>query len=154
MIVEAEQHSMALWGVFGRYLLGCALGGLDQPEAALVELERGREEAASLEHRILQPMTLCFEGQALAALGRSDDGLKRLKQALRFVEETQERWWEPDIHRVMGLIMLEQGRSPEACDAAFRRSVEAATQQGSKLLALRAEDTWSATTRRKSASAR
>src|SRR4051794_27339935 len=110
MIAEAEQHSMALWGVFGRYLLGCALVGLDQPEAALAELERGRDEAASLEHRIFRPMLLSFEAQALAALGRSEDALKRVKQALRFVEETQERWWEPDIHRVIGLIMGEQGR--------------------------------------------
>ena len=129
---------MALWAVFGRHFLGCSLVGLGSPEAGLAELQRGRSDAAKLENRIFLPITLSFEAQGLAALGRHDEALAQLKEALRVVDETQEKWWEAEVHRMQGEIMLAQGNATAECKERFHRAIEIATTQGAKLLERRA----------------
>jgi class 3 adenylate cyclase/tetratricopeptide (TPR) repeat protein len=140
MVAEAEKRSMALWAVFGRHFLGCSLVGLGAPEAGLAELHRGRSDAAKLENRIFLPITLSFEAQALAALGQNDKALSRLEEALRVIVDTQEHWWEAEVHRIQGEIMLANGSAPADCNGKFRRAVEIASLQGAKLLEQRARD--------------
>jgi predicted ATPase len=138
MISDAEKRSMALWAVFGRHLLGCALAPLGEPERALEELHRSRRQAAALENRVFLPMTLIFEAQALASLGEFDAALDRLAESLRIVEATEERWWEAEAHRVRGEVLRQSGAPPEACDREFRHAIEVALSQGAHHLASRA----------------
>jgi predicted ATPase len=138
MVDEAEKRSMALWAVFGRYFLGCSLMGLGEPEAGLAELYRGRSDAAKLENRVFLPMTLSFEAQGLAALGRHDEAVTKLTEALRVIEETEEHWWEAEVHRTQGEIMLTSGSAPADCELKFRKAMEIAARQGAQLLQRRA----------------
>jgi class 3 adenylate cyclase/tetratricopeptide (TPR) repeat protein len=138
MITDAERRSMALWSVFGRHLLGCALAALGEPEPALAELSRARREATALENRIFWPMTLMFEGQALADLGQRDAALDRLDEAIRTIQETEERWWEAEAHRIKGEIMRSMTVAPERYESECRHAIEIAVRQKSTLLQERA----------------
>jgi predicted ATPase len=138
MIGDAEERSMALWVAFGRHFLGCAYVGLAEHAAGIAAIHRAREDAALLENRIFLPMTLCFEARALAALHRPGEALARLNEAAVVVETTDERWWEAEIHRGFGEIMLLNGASSNDCESKFRRAIEIASKQGAKLLEKRA----------------
>jgi predicted ATPase len=127
-----------LWVVFGRYHLGSALAALDEPEAALKELHRGRAEAERLNHSWMRPMTLRFEAQALATLGDFDNALARLDEALKLIEATDERWWEAEVHRIRGHINHQCGGSSRDSEASFQRAIEVARRQQARLFELRA----------------
>jgi predicted ATPase len=55
------------------------------------------------------------------------------------VEKTGERWWEAELHRLKGelLLRLPEGHHTEA-EARFRQAFEVARRQGAKSLELRA----------------
>jgi predicted ATPase len=65
--------------------------------------------------------------------------LDLIAKALDRVEETGERWFEAELHRMMGELMLLQPSSdPTAAEARFAHAVATARQQGAKLWELRA----------------
>jgi len=136
MVAEAEERSMALWAVFGRHFLGCSLIGRGAAEAGLAEIHRARSDAEKLKNRIFLPMTLSFEAQALAGLGRFDEALCQTELAMRAIEETGELWWQAEVYRIEGEVLAASGR-PHA-ENRMRRALEIAVQQKAKLLEERA----------------
>jgi tetratricopeptide (TPR) repeat protein len=136
MVAEAEERSMALWAVFGRHFLGCSLIGRGAAEAGLAEIHRARSDAEKLKNRIFLPMTLSFEAQALASLGRFDEALCQTGLAMRAIEETGELWWQAEVYRIEGETLIASGR-PHA-ENRMRRALEIADQQKAKLLQERA----------------
>ena len=129
---------MALWVVFGRYHLGSALAAQDEPEAALNEIHKGRDEGSRLNHRWLKPMTLRFEAQALADLSRLDEAFSCLDQALAIVEATGEHWWEAELHHFRGELNQQCNGRQEKSEANYRQAMDVARRQESKLYELRA----------------
>jgi tetratricopeptide (TPR) repeat protein len=138
MIEDAAARSMALWVVFGRHHLGSALATQGESETALTEIYKGRDEASRLNHSWLKPMTLRFEAQALAELGRIDEALSCLDEGERLVSVTEEHWWESEIHRFRGELNQKYNGPPEQCEASFVKAIDVARSQESKLLELRA----------------
>jgi predicted ATPase len=63
--------------------------------------------------------------------------LAALDEAVAFAEETGERFWEPEIHRLRGELLLLRGE-PHPAEASYCRALEVARQQGARALELRA----------------
>ncbi len=61
-----------------------------------------------------------------------------LESALNFSEETGERWWDAEIHRLKGTVTAEIGADIGAAEACFHRALEIARHQEAKSLELRA----------------
>jgi predicted ATPase len=80
-------------------------------------------------------LALLAEGHKRA--GEAGGGLERLAEALVFVDETGERFYEAEIHRLQGELLLVQGDTGRA-EASFQRAIEVACQQGAKSWQLRA----------------
>ena len=60
-------------------------------------------------------------------------------KALDRVEETGERWFEAELHRIMGELMLRLPKAdPSAAEAQFEHAAATARQQSAKLWELRA----------------
>jgi predicted ATPase len=76
---------------------------------------------------------------ASAHLGYTDDGLQALAEAHTLVEQQEERWWEAEIHRLRGVLLLRQpGTSQAEAEAWFLRALDVARHQQAKSLELRA----------------
>jgi predicted ATPase len=69
--------------------------------------------------------------------GQVEQGLSVLAEALAFVEKTDERYFEAEIHRLKGELLLMQGDEPEA-EAEYHLAVEVARRQRAKSWELRA----------------
>jgi len=137
MVAQASELAMPLWVAFGHHLLGCSLVSLGDVDSGLKEIHRGRREAETLNNSIFKPMTLRFEAQALAVNGRYSDASNCLDDALRIVSETEERWWESDIHCLKAVCSQAIDGDHSKIEARLRQAMAVASNQKSRLLELR-----------------
>ena len=72
-------------------------------------------------------------------LGHPEDGLQALAEAHTLVEQHEERWWEAEVYRLRGVLLLRQPGTPQAeAEACFQRALDIARRQEAKSLELRA----------------
>jgi predicted ATPase len=72
-------------------------------------------------------------------LGHTADGLQALAEAHTLVEQHDERWWEAEVCRLRGVLLLRQPRTPQAeAEAWLQRALDVARRQEAKSLELRA----------------
>jgi predicted ATPase len=121
-------------------------------------IQRGRSEEGAAQVRpvldawraegraLLGPSYLAAMAEAYAAMGQAEHGIEVVDEALAEVERTGERWWESEIRRLKGDLILKapsrvagQGR-PGAAAAAecFEQALAVARRQGARSLELRA----------------
>ncbi len=86
-----------------------------------------------------RPYHLSLLAEALHRSGRSEEGLQAVEEALAVVEETGERWWEADLHRLRGDLLLSLSTQNAAgAEAEYDTAVTTARRQGARMLELRA----------------
>jgi predicted ATPase len=72
-------------------------------------------------------------------LGYREDGLQALAEAYALVEQHEERYWEAEIHRLRGVVLLRQPGTPQAeAETWLQRALDVARCQEAKSLELRA----------------
>jgi predicted ATPase len=72
-------------------------------------------------------------------LGHTEDGLQALAEAHTLVEQHEERYWEAEVARLHGVLLLRQTGTPQAeAEAWFRQALDIAQRQQAKSLELRA----------------
>ncbi len=75
-----------------------------------------------------------------AHLGHPEDGLQALVEAHTLVEQHEERWWEAEIFRLRGVLLLRRAGASQVRQAEdwFQRALDVARRQQAKSLELRA----------------
>ena len=72
-------------------------------------------------------------------LGYAGDGLQALAEAHALIEQHEERWWEAEVARLRGVLLLRQeGAQQEEAEACFQQALDVARRQEAKSLELRA----------------
>jgi tetratricopeptide (TPR) repeat protein len=74
---------------------------------------------------------------ACGIAGRIEEALVLLDDALQMVEKTGERWFEAELNRLKGQLLLRQGHT-EAAEELYRKALSIAVEQEAKLWELRA----------------
>jgi len=91
---------------------------------------------------LLQPYFLALLAAAHGHGGQRAEGLRLLAEALAAVAHTRERWWEAELYRLKGelLVASRGGEYPqgEDADACFHQALVVARHQQAKALELRA----------------
>lgn len=75
-------------------------------------------------------------GGVYAAAGNRDRALREIEEALSFVEQTDERAWSSELHRLRGEL-LKESDAAEA-ERAIKTALEISRSQGAKSFELRA----------------
>src|SRR5205823_1188480 len=123
------------------------------PAVGIAAMRQGLAALQVTGARIERPMFLALLAEGYGVATDPAAGLAVLAEALAMVEETGERWWEAELHRLRGALLLQAGsppppaasqthqatvpvaHQPEAC---FQRALAIARQQQAKSLELRA----------------
>ena len=72
-------------------------------------------------------------------MGDPEPGLKVLKEALALVDTTGARWYESEIYRLKGELLLQQSSDNQAeAETYFHKALDIARNQQAKSLELRA----------------
>jgi tetratricopeptide (TPR) repeat protein len=124
------------WLSFATTQYGEALALSGRFEEGIAQIQQGLEMEKHGEY--------CYKSGALysladaqANLGLPQDGLSTLAEALALVEETNERFYEAELYRLKGKLLLLQGDEDEA-EVSLHKAVKVAQRQQAKLWELRA----------------
>ncbi len=102
-----------------------------------IELMRGAmKDAEKIDANIFRPLHLGHLAAAYAQLGRVEVGLGLLNKAIETVERTNERFFEAELHRLRGALLLEHGNTREG-EIELRRGLAIARRQQARLWELR-----------------
>jgi predicted ATPase len=85
------------------------------------------------------PYHLTMLADVPAHLGHVEDGLQALAEAHILVEQHEERYWEAEVCRLRGVLLLRQPGTPQAeAETWLQRALDVARRQEAKFLELRA----------------
>ena len=138
-VTLATAQGFPHWAAYGTSLRGWALAMQGQGEEGMAQVRQG---IATLQatRAVLQVSYLCtLIAEVAAHLGHPADGLQALAEAHTLVEQQEERWWEAEIYRLRGVLLLRQpGTSQGEAEAWLQRALAVAHRQQAKSLELRA----------------
>jgi len=138
-VVSATARGFPFWATWGTSLRGWALAMQGQGEAGLGQVRQGIAAWRATGAALLVPYLCTVLADVAAHLGHLDDGLQALAEAHTLVEQHEERWWEAEVCRLRGVLLLRQTETPQAEAAAcFQRALDVARRQEAKSLELRA----------------
>ena len=87
----------------------------------------------------MQPYWLVLLADAYGKVGQAEDGLTALNEALARINNTGEGWWEAEVHRLKGELLLARSAENETeAETCFHQAIEVARRQLAKSWELRA----------------
>ncbi len=112
---------------------------LKHPDELHIEHLRGSiTEFKATGARLRLPYYLSLLAQVYKKAGRAEEGLLTIEEALLEVRTHNERWWDAEIHRLRGELLLLRGADTSDVEAALLRAIEIARSQQARSLELRA----------------
>ena len=88
---------------------------------------------------MLRPYYLALFAEASAKVGQTAEGLEALTEALATLARSMTRWWEAEMYRLRGELLLQQTVAQmEEAEVCFQQALAMAGCQQAKSLELRA----------------
>jgi adenylate cyclase len=123
----------------GRLLRGWALAMLGRPAEGVAQIRQAFAVYPNMGPGLYRSYFLGLLAEACGQVGQPEAGLQVVAEALMLVATTGVRWWEAELYRLKGALLL-QLPSPDVCQAqgCFRQALAVARRQQAKALELRA----------------
>jgi adenylate cyclase len=133
------EHGFKHFWAQGQILRGWGLTMQRQVEEGIAQMEEGLAAYRATGGVLTMPYWLTLLAGAYGTKGRSTVALEQLGEALTMVDKTGERWCEPEIYRLKGVLLLQQSSDNQAgAEHCFRHAISIAQSQQAKSWELRA----------------
>ena len=125
------RHALEFWQAFGR----CFQSVLDIKRGRLAEgvatLSRALDGLREIQFGVYYGVFLCEFADALARVRRAEEGRRTIDEALARAERNEERWYQPELLRIKGEILLREGlpNALEEAETCFLESLEWSRRQ-------------------------
>jgi TOMM system kinase/cyclase fusion protein len=138
-LAVAGEQGFAFFVAFATVLRGWALAEPGQSDAGIVQMCEGMAACRTTGAEADRPYFLALVAEAYGRGKRYDEGLAMLEEALALVDQSEERYWEAEIHRLKGELLLARSAENQVeAEACWHQALEVARRQGAKSLELRA----------------
>ncbi|HEU4679357.1 MAG TPA: hypothetical protein VFS35_07540, partial [Terrimicrobiaceae bacterium] len=135
----SERHRLPYFRGEAKVILAWSLVEQAPTQIAVGQMREAYVNREITARRVNGPFLLSLLADADARIGRPAMGLSVLDEALALVEEMDERWWEAELHRLKGQLLLSLTPDKAAvAEACYERAINVARDQGAKSLELRA----------------
>ena len=144
LMTLSQQQGLPTWLAIATIMEGWVMVERGQREAGVAHIRQGLVDLLATGSRILSSHIFALLAEGYAALGQITEALNVIAEALEFVRQTDERWWEAEIYRLKGeLLLKDEGgtlrvKDEETAEACFLKAIEVARRQKAKSLELRA----------------
>jgi predicted ATPase len=110
-----------------------------QGEAGLAQVCQAIAAFRATGAAVVVPYSYTLLADVSAHLAHLEDGLQALAEAHTLVEQHDGRWWEAEVCRLRGVLLLRQPGTPQAeAETWLQRALDIARRQEAKSLELRA----------------
>ena len=138
-VALSTEQGFLLWVAVGTILRGWALAMQGQGEEGMAQVRQGIAAWRATGAAVIVPYFCTLLADVCAHLGHTEDGLQALAEAHTLVEQHEERFWEAEVYRLRGVLLLRQTGTPQAeAEACFQQALDVARRQEAKSLELRA----------------
>lgn len=148
-IALCTEQRIAQWLALGNIQGGWVLSERGRGEEGTARIHEGLAAWERTGADLVRPYYLSLLAEAYGKVGKVEEGLPLLGEALTAVDRNGERWWEAELYRLKGELLLRQGveevRSPQSgvqqlseAEGNLRHAIQIARRQGAKSLELRA----------------
>jgi serine/threonine protein kinase/predicted ATPase len=151
---HSDEHGLPYYAAVATMTRGWALAAQGQAELGINLIREGLASYVATGTKQQHTYFLTLLAEALDKAGRASEGLEALTKAQSLIEKDKERFWEAELHRLRGELLLkleDQGskseerkshssifNSPPSPEACFHRAIEVARRQQAKSFELRA----------------
>ncbi len=118
LLTLCAEQGIPFFHTMGSILRGWTLMVRDQTEEGISHIQQGLIEYRGMGAGILGPHFLALLSEAYAKVGRTKEGLDLLSEALSTVNKTKERWYEAELYRLKGELLLAQAEKVRASKSA------------------------------------
>ncbi len=153
----ATEQGFPIWKSMGEILRGWSLALQGSPQEGVFLIERGIAMWREIGAEVSLPYYFFLLAEARGKNGNPQEGMKVLDEALSILSRTRDRWWEAELYRLKGDLILQSHaledevqnqerdqmgtyctpRVTEA-EACFHKALKVASRQQAKALELRA----------------
>ena len=135
--LSTEQH-FPLWLAYGMILRGWALTLQEEGAEGIGQMRQGLAAQRASGAEVEKPYFFALLADAYGKIGQPDEGLAVLVEALAIVDKTGGCYWEAELHRLKGeLMLMQQGPKVSEAEECFRKALDTARRQQAKSFELR-----------------
>ena len=144
VIALCTEHGFPFYSAYATVVRGWALAAQGQSAEGMAQIRDGLTASRDTGSELLRPFFLGMLAEALWGAGQAEEGLTTVAEALTLVDQTKERFYEAELHRLKGALTLQSqatGQTSEVAgeaEACFQKAIEIAQQQRAKSWELRA----------------
>jgi predicted ATPase len=135
----ATEQAFPYWLAMATIFDGWTLARAGEAERAGERVRAGFTAYRATGAELWQPYFMALSAEAHEAAGRTSEMLQLLDEALERVARSGERWYEAELHRFRGELLLRITSADAApAEACFRKALDVAQEQGARWCELRA----------------
>jgi predicted ATPase/class 3 adenylate cyclase len=139
-LMLASEYEFPLWSAGGRMLRGWASSRLGNVEEGLPELRKSVKALEATGALVWVQFARYLLAEVLAKAEQTNDARKLVEQTLTTTAGTSGRWYEAELHRLKGDLLVRGGTSSAVAQTCYENAIAVATKQGARLWQLRASN--------------
>jgi predicted ATPase len=135
----STKQGFPFWLARGMILRGWALARLEPREEGIAQMRQGLAAYRVTGAELGRSHFLALLAEGHRKVGQRAEGLSLLAEALAAMDKTGERFWEAELHRLKGELLLQKVVPDEhQAEACFHQALDVARRQQARSLELRA----------------
>ena len=113
----AEQNNATYWALWARPMLGWIKAQEGNIDAGIQEMHQSTAALQEQGANLWVPQTLLLEAEILGRAGHCQNAYRLLDEAQALIEPLDQRFYEAELHRVRGMVMLAEDSDFDAVAA-------------------------------------
>src|SRR5262249_22578644 len=134
---HSQRHEFPFWLAGAHVMHGWSrIAGGETTDDALAEAREGLADWKKTGAVAFSPYYLGCLIEGYRMLGRPPEGVDALESTIASIQRTGERWWEPELQRLRGELLLDMNpeRDAQRAEACFREAANSAKRHVSRSL--------------------
>jgi DNA-binding winged helix-turn-helix (wHTH) protein/predicted ATPase len=137
-ISVSGEHNLTMYQSPATITRGWAMVDRGLEETSIQNMRQGLAARRATGTELIRPHLLAQIAEALSKARQTEEGLLVLEEALAVADRTGERYYEAELYRLKGELLLMRSAEVVQVKQCFHRSIQIARQQQAKSLELRA----------------
>jgi predicted ATPase len=138
MMEVAQSRGFSMYVAWGTILGGWVLIENGEIDAGIQKIQHGLTAWQEMGAKLLLPNFMVYLAEAYRMAGKVEEGLTILDEALAIMEETGERTFEAELHRIKGELLSMNEKVEAEAEACYLQAIQVARRQRAKAWELRA----------------